>query len=157
MRAVRALVATLWIGGQVALIATGPRRADGAFAFRMFPESSTIRIDLSRDVVAQSGQGTVRVPVENGRWLARDEGGVLHRFRWDERVTDGNLFPYGQPVHASYGAAAQLQRLALALDDVADHVPEDAETVRFVADVTVRKNGGPPEHVTLTSRWRDSR
>lgn len=157
MRALRAVVAAVWIAGQVALIATGPRRSDGAFAFRMFPESSTIEIHLSREVIAQSGQGTVRVPVENGRWLARDTDGVLHRFRWDERVTDGNLFPYGEPVHASYGAAAQLERLALALDDVASHIPEDAETARLVADVTIRKNGGPPQHVELASRWRDSR
>lgn len=157
VRAVRAIVAALWVGGQFALIATGTRRSDGAFAFRMFPESSTIQIDLSRDVVAPSGQGVVRVPVESGRWLARDQDGVLHRFRWDERVTDGNLFPYGQPVHASYGAAAQLERLGLALDDVARHIPEDAETVRLIADVTVRKNGRRPTHVELTSRYRDSR
>ncbi|HEY1955294.1 MAG TPA: hypothetical protein VGH28_06770 [Polyangiaceae bacterium] len=157
MRVVRTLVAAAWIGGQVVLVGTGPRRADGSFAFRMFPESSTIQIDLSREVVAESGQGTVRVPVENGRWLARDEGGTMHRFRWDERVVDGNLFPYGQPVHASYGAAAQVQRLALALDDVAAHIPEDDETVRLIADVTVRKNGGPPQHVELASRYRDNR
>ena len=154
MRAVRANVAALWVGGQVALVATGPRRADGAFAFRMFPESSTIQIDLVREVTAPSGHGVVRVPVDSGRWLARDDDGVLHRFRWDDRVTDSNLYPYGQPVHASYGAAAQLERLARALDDVAAHIPEDAETVRLVADVTVRKNGGPPTHVELASAWR---
>ena len=155
MRLARAFVAAVWIGGQFALIATGPRRADGAFAFRMFPESSTIRIDLFREVVAPSGQGLVRVPVENGTWLARDGVGVLHRFRWDDRVTDTNLFPYGQPVHASYGAAAQLERLARALDDVAAHIPEDGETARLVADVTVRKNGGPETHVELTSGFRE--
>ncbi len=155
MRALRAIVAALWVGGQFVLVATGPRRADGAFAFRMFPESSTIQIDLAREVTAPSGHGVVRVPVENGRWLARDDDGVLHRFRWDDRVTDSNLFPYGQPVHASYGAAAQVERLARALDDVAAHIPEDAETVRVVADVTVRKNGGPPARLELASAWRN--
>lgn len=155
MRLARAFVAAVWIGGQFALIATGPRRADGAFAFRMFPESSTIRIDLFREVVAPSGQGLVRVPVDSGTWLARDDDGVLHRFRWDDRVTDTNLFPYGRPVHASYGAAAQLERLARALDDVAAHIPEDGETERLVADVTVRKNGGPETHVELASRYRE--
>jgi hypothetical protein len=153
----RLLVAAVWIAGQTVLIATGPRRAGGTFAFRMFPESSTIQIDLSREVVAQSGQGTELVPVEAGRWLARDEDGVLHRFRWDDRVKDGNLFPWGRPVHASYGADAQLERVPRALDDVAAHVPEDAETFRLIADVTVRRNGGPPEHLRFSSRARDVR
>ena len=154
MRA-RYVVAALWIGGQTALIATGPRRADGAFAFRMFPEASTIQIELYRDVEAESGQGITRVRVEDGRWLARDQDGVLHRFRWDDRVKDGNLFPYGEPVHASYGAAAQVERLARALDDVADHTPEDMETRRLVAEVVVRRSDGTPEHLELESHWRE--
>jgi hypothetical protein len=151
-------VAAVWIAGQAALIGTGPRRAGGTFAFRMFPEASTIQIQLSREVVAPSGQGTVRVPVDGGRWLARDRDGVMHRFRWDDRVEDGNLFPWGAPVHASYGAAAQLERLARALDDVADHIPEDAETLRLVADVTVqRRLDTPAKHLELESGWRDVR
>ena len=143
-----------WLLGQAALVATGARRADGAFAFRMFPESSTISFELSRDVVSQVGHGTVNVRVERGAWLARDVRGTLHRFRWDDRVKDGNIFPYGEQIHAGYGASAQLDRLARALDDVAAHIDEDDETVRLVADVTVRKNGRGPEHVRLMSRWR---
>lgn len=156
-RLARLAVCVIWIAGQGALIVTGAKRADGAFAFRMFPESSTIAIELSRDVVAQSGHGTERVHVRDGAWLARDRAGSLHRFRWDDRVKDGNLFPYGEPIHASYGAAAQLERLARALDDVASHIEEDDETVRLVTDVTVRKNGRPPEHVHLESRTRELR
>ncbi len=153
----RLLVATLWLAGQGALIVTGRMRADGAFAFRMFPESSTIDFQLVREVSAPSGHGTVAVPVERGAWLARDARGTLHRFRWDDRVKDGNIFPYGQPVHASYGASAQLQRIARALDDVATHIPDDDDTVRLVANVTVRRNGGAPERVRLESRYRNDR
>ena len=41
---------------------------------------------------------------------------------------------------------------AHALDDVADHVPEDAETRRLRAEVVVRRNGRDPDVVTLRSR-----
>lgn len=152
----RLVVAVAWVAGQIALVGTGPLRADGAFAFRMFPEASTIDVELYRVISAPSGQGTVRVPVRDGRWLARDRAGVLHGFRWDDRVKDGNLFPWGAPVHASYGANAQLERLARALNDVASHVPDDAETFRLVADVAVqRRLDTPAEHVELASMWRD--
>ncbi len=137
------------------LVATGPRRPDGAFAFRMFPESSTISVTLSRDVVSEVGHGTTRLHVADGTWLARDKQGVLHRFRWDDRVKDGNLFPYERPVHASYGASAQVERLGHALDDVASHLDGDADTMRLVADVVVRRNGGKPEQVHLESAWRN--
>jgi hypothetical protein len=139
----RALLSAAWLGGQAVLVATGSMRPDAAFAFRMFAESSTISFTLSRDV------GNARVVVDQGTWLARDSRGVLHRFRWDDRVKDTNLWPWGQPIHASYGASAQLDRLSHALDDVASHMSEDAETTRLVADVVVRKNGGPPERVHL--------
>lgn len=153
----RFLVCAVWIGGQAALILTGSRRADGAFAFRMFPESSTIDVTLYRDVVAQSGHGTEEVIAENGTWLARDSKGVLHRFRWDDRVKDGNLFPHQRPVHASYGARAQLERLALALDDVSAHIEQDDDTARLVAVVVVRRVGGAPERVRIEGKWRDGR
>ena len=160
----RVLVSLAWLGGQAALVATGSLRPDGAFAFRMFPESSTIAVMLSRDVATArrdvppsadpSARGTTRLAIHDGTWLARDRQGTLHRFRWDDRVKEANLQPYERPVHASYGAAAQLDRLAHALDDVAAHIDDDAETVRLVADVTVRKNGGRPEHVHLESAPR---
>ncbi len=121
----------------------------------MFPESSTIDFTLYRDVVSQSGHGTVSTKVEGGTWLARDTRGTLHRFRWDDRIKDSNIFPYAEPVHASYGARAQISRLGLALADVASHIDEDDETMRLVADVTVRKNGGPPVHTRIESRWRN--
>jgi hypothetical protein len=115
----------------------------------MFSESSTVSVSLSREV------GQKIVPVVDGTWLARDRHGDLHRFRWDDRVKDTNLYPWGRSLHASYGAAAQLDRLAHALTDVARHTGDDAETERLIADVVVRKNGGLPEKVRLESPMRD--
>jgi hypothetical protein len=124
----------------------------------MFPESSTIDFALEREVRKESGSGsflgTKTIAVKDGAWLARDRKGVLHRFRWDDRVKEPGLFPYAQPIHASYGAAAQLDRLSHALDDVANHIDGDDETVRLVARVTVCKNGGAPSHIELTSGGR---
>jgi hypothetical protein len=57
-------------------------------------------------------------------------------------------------VFASYGVDAQLARLGHALDDVADHLAEDAETLRLRAEVIVRKNGGAPVTVRLESHAR---
>ncbi len=151
----RALVCAIWIGGQTTLVLTGTQRADGAFAFRMFPESSTIEFTLYRDVISQSGHGTDEIVVKEGKWLAHDADGVLHRFRWDDRVKDGNIFPYGEPIHASYGATAQLQRLTHALADVSAHIDEDDETARLVAVVNVRHNGGPPARVRIEGPWRN--
>jgi len=55
-------------------------------------------------------------------------------------------------MHASYGAGAQLQRLAAALEDVAKHIPEDGETRALELEVTVRKNGRPPSVTRLVAR-----
>jgi hypothetical protein len=59
-------------------------------------------------------------------------------------------------VFAAYGADAQLARLQRALDDVARHEPEDAETERFVARVLVWHNGGGPRRVVLESTHRET-
>jgi len=150
----RAAVCAIWIAGQAALILTGSMRAEGAFAFRMFPESSTIDFTLYRDVLSQSGHGTDEVRVAEGKWLARDASGTLHKFHWDDRVKDGNIFPYGEPIHASYGARAQLERLSHALADVSAHIDEDAETARLVAVVVVSHNGRSTERVRIEGPWR---
>jgi hypothetical protein len=42
-------------------------------------------------------------------------------------------------------------RLQAALDDVASHTPDDAETRELVLDVEVRKNGREPYVARLTS------
>jgi hypothetical protein len=60
-------------------------------------------------------------------------------------------------VFAAYGADAQLARLQRALDDVALHEPEDAESERFVARVRVWHNGHGPRTVVLESAHRETR
>jgi hypothetical protein len=87
----RAVFAALWIGGQAALCISAAWRPDGAFGFRMFPESSSITIHVS---------------------------GVTPR-EWMERVKDPILSNLDVRVNAAYGAGAQLQRLQAAIDDVA--------------------------------------
>lgn len=139
-----------WIGGQLALVATGGLRADGAFGFRMFPESTTIAIHLDREV----GCKRTIAPVVAGEWTAKSEHGIERRFAWTDRVDDPVLSHLDVTMHAAYGKAAQLARLQAALDDVATHDPDDAETCRFVATVTVRRNGGEPETITLWSEER---
>ncbi len=145
----RVAFAACWILGQGALIVTAGARPDGVFGFRMFPEASTIEVHLSREV-----QGGRLLPAPGGEWSARDAAGQLRHFSWRDRVRDPLLSAVDQRVFASYGAAAQLARLQRALDDVADHVPEDGETQRLRAEVVVRRNGGEPARVVLVSRPR---
>jgi len=144
----RVAFAACWIAGQATLIFTAGARADHAFGFRMFPEASTLEIHLSREVGGQV------VPAPRGEWSARDAQGQLRHFAWHDRVRDPILSSIDTRVFASYGADAQLARLQRALDDVADHVPEDGETVRLRADVMVRWNGRGAVARTLESHER---
>jgi hypothetical protein len=150
----RLVFAALYLSGQAVLVLTADKRPDHVFGFRMFSESSTIRIDLAREVASPSGHGTVVVPVTAGAWTAHDREGTLHRFAWHDRVKDPTLGSVGVTVFASYGVAAQLARLAAALDDVAAHIPDDADTRRLVAEVTVRKNAHEATIAHLSSTPR---
>jgi hypothetical protein len=143
--------AMAYVAAQIALVLTAARRPDAAFGFRMFHESSTIDVHLSRAIDAPSGHGTVNVPVEDGHWAARDREGKTHHLRWQTRVVEPELAIFDAVIHASYGADAQLARWHAALDDVARHFPEDAETRAFVLDVIVRKNGRDPVTVHFES------
>jgi hypothetical protein len=147
-RPLRVVFAAFWIGGQAALVLTAGGRPDHIFGFRMFPEASTIEIHLWRD----TGGGAARAA--RGEWSARDATGQLRHFSWRDRVRDPILSSIDSRVFASYGVDAQLARLQRALDDVAEHVPEDAETRRLRAEVTVRRNGGEPTTVSLQSQAR---
>jgi hypothetical protein len=147
----RVAFAACWIAGQATLVLTAGSRADHVFGFRMFPEASTLEIRLSREF-----DGHV-VPAPGGEWSARDAEGQLRHFAWHDRVRDPILSTVDAEVFASYGVDAQLARLQRALDDVADHVPEDGETTRLRADVMVRKNGRGAEARTLESHERPVR
>jgi hypothetical protein len=141
-------IAACWIAAQAALVLTAPLRPDHIFGFRMFPEASTMEIHLARELNGE------RSPVPRGKWHARDAAGQVTAFSWEDRVRDPILSILDTRVFASYGVDAQLARLQRALDDVADHALEDAETDRFVAEVTVWKNGREPVSVSLFSHWR---
>lgn len=145
----RVVFAALWIGGQALLVLTAAARPDHVFGFRMFPEASTIEIHLWRDTLTGEARAA-----RGGEWAARDAAGQLRHFSWRDRVRDPVLGSVDARVFASYGVDAQLARLARALDDVADHVPEDAETKDLRAEVVVRRNGGPPETVSIRSHAR---
>ena len=145
----RIAFAVAWIGLQGGLILTANRRPDGAFGFRMFSESTTIKVSLYREVVTPEG-GRMRVHVDDGRWSARDSAGQIRRFSWHDRVMP-NLSIFDVEWAAAYGEAAQIARWQGALDDVAAHTTDDAETKRLVLDIVFRKNGREPHLVTLTS------
>jgi hypothetical protein len=146
----RVVFGVVWVGTQFALVITADRRPDGAFGFRMFSESSTIKFSLFREVVGEDGQRK-RVFVEDGTWSARDAGGLKRVFSWTDRVRRRELAMFHTEMSTKYTTDAQLARLQAALDDVATHTPDDAETRRLLLDVTVRKNGREPYVVHLAS------
>jgi hypothetical protein len=115
----------------------------------MFNESSTIEVGLFRGL-----KGGVEVPVADGTWVARDTSGQTRTFRWRDRVPQPALSTFDAPIHASYGADAQLARLRAALDDVAAHTADDVETVQLVLHVSVRRNGREATQVRLVSPQR---
>jgi hypothetical protein len=141
-------IAAAWLAGQAALVLTAGARPDHIFAFRMFPEASTLEVHLAR--VTRDGERAT----PGGEWSARDASGQLRHFAWRDRVRDPVLSSLDARVFASYGATTQLARLQRALDDVAEHLPEDAETLKLVAHVTVWRNGREPVRSTLESHSR---
>ena len=147
-KASRVVVATGWIALQLTLVATGGLREDRLFAFQMFNESSTLKVHLYRRLKSPAG---VLSPVALGEWDARGLDGSVHRVRWRDHVKPIELGLFDRTLHASYGVQAQLSRWRAALDYVATHTPEDAETDALVADVMVVRNGHERSMVRLTS------
>jgi hypothetical protein len=144
----RVVFAAIYFAAQGALVATAPVRPDHAFGFQMFSESSTMSIHLSRRVAA----GVVDAP--GGEWIAAGPDGRQHRIAWRDRVKDPLLSNLDVTMQAAYGERAQRARIQAALDDVAAHIPDDAETRALLADVTIRKNGRDPFTIQLTSAPR---
>ena len=146
----RVVFAVAWIALQGGLILTANQRPGGAFGFRMFSESTTIKVSLYREVAG------ARVHVDDGKWSARDASGQVKRFSWHDRVMP-NLAIFDVEWAAAYGEAEQLARWQGALDDVFAHTTEDTETKRLVLDIVIRKNGREPHTVTLVSAERGAR
>jgi hypothetical protein len=151
-RQLRVLFAGAWLLAQAVLIITAAKRADHAYGFRMFDQSAVVQMHLQRRVDGPSGP--TLVPVEYGSWSARDQKRTRHQIYWRDRVTVRELCVFDVRTDAAYGAAAQLSRLQAALDDVASHIPDDAETLALVADVDVWDAGRAPRHVHLESQPR---
>lgn len=139
-RPARRLAVAGLILAQIAMVVRAYGADQAVFGFQMFPESSTWRADIVR-VTASGDEVDVR-----DRW----PGG----YTWSGLVRGRGLdSPFGDH-HATAGIDSTLDFLQKALDFAAAHTPDDHETVRLVARVTYRRNGGVPETVTLTSRPR---
>jgi hypothetical protein len=135
----RAAVAVLAVL-QIALVVRAYGADQAVFGFQMFPESSTWRAEIVR-VTADGDEIDVRDPWPGGYTWAGLVGGRGLEAPFDDH-------------HAMAGVDSTLDFLQKALDYVANHIPEDPETVRLVARVTYRRNGGDPETTVLTSRDR---
>lgn len=142
-----------FVGVQLALILSADQRPDRVFGFRMFNESSSLEFELFR-LVRRRGRERL-VSVHRGAWSAKDHTGRVHEFHWTDRVRYGALMRPSVFVHATYGLDAQLFRLQRALDDVAAHTAEDAETLALVAVADTVKNGREAGKVRLSSARRD--
>ncbi|MGA2451855.1 MAG: hypothetical protein ABTD50_24660 [Polyangiaceae bacterium] len=151
----RLAFAVLYLSLQATLIGTDWRRPDHVFAFQMFKESSTIRLVLLREIQAPAREGTVVVPVHHGEWTALDIQGARHRFAWRDRVRTGSLSVLDRTLPVDYGASEASSRVQSALDDVAGHIGDDAETRRLLVDVTLTKNGRETTVTRLASAPRN--
>lgn len=146
-RKARLLFVVLFLGLQLGLILTGDLRPDRVFSFRMFNESSKLKFELYREV--RSRRRVRRVPVHDGTWTAHTKAGTLAEFHWTDRVKFASLTRTSVFTHTPYGLDAQLFRLQKALDDVAAHIPEDADTLALIAVADTLRNGRDAGRVTL--------
>jgi hypothetical protein len=149
----RLAIAGVYLVIQAALVLSAGKRADRTFGFRMAAESSTLVIALSREVRSNAGEdsGVATVPVAFGEWVARDASGKPRRIAWRERIHQAELTTFDTAVESTSSAESSLAHLQAALDDVASHTPDDAETRALVADVIVQKNGREPYSRRLRS------
>lgn len=143
----RAAFAVVFFTVELSGVLWGQTAPDRVIGFQMFNESSRITIHLSREL-RRKGK-TVRVPMPNGRWRARDARGTMRDYDWQTRVRGAPLNVLEQSVHASYGLDAQLFRLQAALNDAVRHIPDDTQTLALVAEVDTIRNGRPGPRVTL--------
>ena len=132
----RSLLCVLFFGSEAVLVATAGMRSDRSYGFRMFPEASSIVVHVSRRL-----DGGRLVPIEGGRWQARDCSGGMQAFRWGEMVRYPAPAQLDAPVGAPYGVESEVHRTREALRWVAEHTADDCETRALVAHVEVRKNG----------------
>ena len=139
-RLVRGFVIAVLVG-HAALLVRGYADPHKFFAFQPFNESSTWRADIVR--VTADGR---RVPIEEA-W----PGG----YEWDELVGWEVLAQPSRTKHAYSGLGASLDFLDAALDWVADHTPDDTETLYLEARTEAYRNTRGPELGVLRSDVRE--
>jgi hypothetical protein len=132
----RVVVCALFFGCETALVATAGLRSDRSYGFRMFPESSSVTVHLSR----LRADGTV-TPIEEGQWQTHDCQGQPHVVRWETMVRAPAPWRLNASVPAPYGVDSEIHRTRDAMQWVLDHTPEDCETQGLVAKIDVRRNG----------------
>jgi hypothetical protein len=146
----RVVFAATWIAAQAALVATAGRRPEHAFAFRMFSESTTVVMHLSRRTI----DGDV-VSCDNGSWWARSARGARLYLSMRDYIDAPELSFYDVRMPASYGRAAELARLQAALDYVIGRLgDDDRTTAALIVDVALRSGAGAVSQVRLESRAR---
>lgn len=139
-RLVRAFAACVLLG-QAVLVVRSYADPHNFFGFQPFNESSTWRADIVR--VTTDGR---RVPIEEP-W----PGG----YRWDDLVDWRVLERPSTLRHAYSGLDASVDFLDEALDWVADHTPEDRQTLYLEARVTGFRNTRGPVTTVLRSATRE--
>ena len=149
----RVAFALCFFAAELALIVSAPLRVDRVFGFEMFNASSDIEIQLARKLRDRGGR-LIEHSLPNGEWTATDAQGRPHVFRCRELVRATRLTRIGVKTHAKDGVNAQLYHLQRALDHVAAHIPDDAQTVALVARVHAVHNGHTPVDAVLESRPR---
>ena len=137
---VRYAIAGVVVAAQLVLVVTAYDAPHPVFGFQMFPEASEWQADIVR--VTRSGEHIdVRDPWPGG-------------YRWSELVQGRGLTHPFTRHHADAGLDSTIDFLDHALDWVAEHTPNDSETDRLEATVTVWFNDDPPRTLTLTSERR---
>lgn len=140
---VRGFVVVVLVG-HAALLVRGYWDPHKYFAYQPFNESSTWRADIVR--VTSDGR---RIPIEEP-W----PGG----YDWDELVRWGVLERPDAMRHAYMGVGASVDFLDQALDWVADHTPDDHETLYLEATTEAYRNTrGPEVHVLRTEPREEAR
>ncbi len=124
---------------QLTMVVRAYRAPHKEFGYQMFPESSHWQADIVR--VTVDGE---RVPVEQP-WAG---------YRWNELVPGRGLSSPWRRHHADAGVDNQLEFLGEALDWVAANTPDDTETVRLEATVTVWPNLGEPQQLVMVGQER---
>ena len=130
----RRLIVVGVIVAQSAFVVRAYRSDHDEFGFQMFPESSQWQAEVVR-ITADGERISIDEPWPGG-------------YRWRELVATRGLYSPATKRDADTGLASQLAFFEAALDWVAEHTPDDADTRALEATVTYWDNTDGP-HVTV--------